>query len=151
MGAMMSRLSTLPLWLALTMLSSGCVSRAPILLQSHEHGLASREVERIDKYALRDADGRWRLRRAPRQCMPYAPPIRAMNREKVYEINGVVEWRVAADGHVAFIQVRGIIPESVASDVESWFREAFAAAPCSVDERVQPTTLETPFRMVLQN
>ena len=129
----------------------GCSTQGPIFIQNHEHGLASRPIQSLEQYSERDADGLRRMTRFPRQCAPYSPPIRAMNREKLFVIQGTVYGRVVANGRVEFRGVRGDIPASVLADVETHWREALTAAPCQVDAIIEPHQFDMPFKFVLNN
>jgi len=128
-----------------------CSGTRPVLIQNHEHGLASRAIESVESYTKRDSNGRLQLAHPPMQCRPYSVPVRAMIREKVFSVDGLVDGRIAANGVLEFVGLRGDIPESLRTDLTELWRESFTAPPCKIQPSVELGQFEFPFRFVLEN
>ncbi|MBL8311491.1 MAG: hypothetical protein JNL19_13790 [Burkholderiales bacterium] len=118
--------------------------------------LADRPVPKFseeDIRALAEADRskpfRPRLSSFVRSCGPDAPPVRAMTREKVSRIDGVIEAVVQTSGLISDVHVGVLVPEGIKPEIEALFQQSLTTAPCRFPAMQTPLRIEIPFRMIL--
>lgn len=56
-----------------------------------------------------------------RSCAPDAPPVRAMNRENLNQIQGTIVAVVSTSGHFESVKAVNVVPETLTADVEALF------------------------------
>jgi hypothetical protein len=137
-------------------LVTSCVSYPRIDTRPIEQQLADRPApkftaEEMAIFASADRTKPFRLsfRGSFRSCTPLSPPIRAMLREKVSDIEGVVTAVVLENGLFASVKVTRVEPELMKADVEELFSQALTTQPCRLPPLASPLTVEFPFTLRL--
>ena len=135
---------------------TGCSLYPRIDTRPVELRLADRPVPKFseeDVRALAEADRskpyRPKSSTFMRGCAPDAPPVRAMSREKVNRIDGVIEAVVQPSGLLSDVRVVQLVPEGMKPEIEATFRQSLTAVPCRFPPMQTALRIEIPFRMIL--
>ncbi len=135
---------------AIAAVLTGCVVVVPNGAQNVGEALAKRPVAPLTAFTTRDAAGNLQVLRLPVQCMPVAPPISAMTREKTSVVEGRMVAVLRAEGIFDSVSSADVVPASLKSDVEQLFRESTRAFPCRMPRIAKDQVIEMPFTFRLE-
>jgi hypothetical protein len=84
-----------------------------------------------------------------RGCAPITLPIRAMLREKIFRIDGVIAATIFPSGLVGEVVATNVVPVVMAADVETLFATALRTEPCRFPASKIIKRIEIPFTLKL--
>lgn len=102
----------------------------------------------VDRPDGADASGSRRYR-LPDQCRPSRPPMAAMNRLGLRQVDGRIAFAVDADGKVRGVRNQSLSVPELRYEAVAWFSDSLRSERCELQAEMRGRTVVVPYRFVL--